>query len=198
MQAQDYRDFEHLIVSDGPDPELAALELPPQTRLIQLDDHDPAVRWGHRARLRGIEEAAGQILAWFDDDDTWSPRHLAAIVPIVPEGGFAYSRAMVHSQSGKSHYRIGDGPLAFGRIAPASMMVHDRKTLELETWRDDTGCPDWDLVRRWVERGVPYASVDELTVDYYPTSTLIDMDERVLVSYRPLRPPALTGRREEL
>jgi glycosyltransferase involved in cell wall biosynthesis len=184
VQAQDYRDFEHLIVSDGPDPELAGAELPANARLIQLDDHDPGVRWGHRARLRGIEEAVGQVLAWLDDDDGWRPRHLAALAPATPAGGFAYSRAMVHSASGNVHVRIGDGPLARGRISPASMMVHDRQILELETWRDETSWPDWDLVRRWVEHGVRYASVDEVTVDYYPHG--IDMDNYVLVAHRPL------------
>ena len=181
VHAQDFRDYEHLIVSDGPDPELAALELPPQTRLIQLDEHDPGVRWGHRARLRGIEEARGQILAWLDDDDAWRPRHLAALAPAVPEGGFAYSRAEVHG--GPAPWRIGDGRIAYGRIQPASMVVHDRDILALETWRDETNFPDWDLVRRWLTHDVPYASVDEVTVDYYPAG--IDLSAVVLSTARP-------------
>lgn len=184
VQAQQYPDVEHLIVSDGPDPQLAELYLPPSTRLIQLDEHDPGVRWGHRARLRGIEEAAGDVLAWLDDDDTWTPRHLSVLAQALPEAGFAYSRAIVHSAGGKT-FRIGDGPIAFGRITPASMMVHDRQILDLETWRDDTNQPDWDLVSRWVKRGVPYASVDEVTVGYYPDGQ--DFDAGVPVTDRPLR-----------
>jgi glycosyltransferase involved in cell wall biosynthesis len=181
VQAQDYRDFEHLIISDGPDRELARASLPTNTRLIQLNEHDPRARWGHRARLRGVEEAAGRVLAWLDDDDNWRPRHLATLAgPAI--GGFAYSRAMVHG--GNVPVRIGDGSPAHGRVQ-VSMIAHDAKILELETWRDETNWPDWDLVRRWLTCGIHHASVDEVTVDLYPSG--IDMKAGVLVSFPPWR-----------
>jgi len=181
IAAQDYPGIiEHIVVSDGPDPQLAA-RLP---SIIELPAHTPS-RFGHHARVKGIGVASGEFLAYLDDDDSWRPAHIRLLMEALqadPQAGFAYSRTIVHTARGP--VRIGDGPLAHGRITPGSGMLHRRDILATATWQDESGAPDWDLVRRWAQAGIPYISVDAETVDYYPNQE--DFSNAVPVSFRPL------------
>lgn len=192
VQAQGFRNFEHLIVSDGPDPVLAGMQLPEQARLIQLPDHDPAVKWGHRARLAGIALCQGDLVAYLDDDDAYRPDHLRLAVDALagdPAAGFAYPRMAAHMPGGI--VRIGDGFLGHGRIG-TSMIVHRTALLSVATWQDVPGAPDWDLVRRWLDAGVTAASIDAITVDYYPGES-VDWTNRVPVTFRPWRAACISG-----
>ncbi len=179
VQAQEYPAVEHVVVSDGPDAALART-LP---GLHQLGVHDDAARFGHRARMHGIRLARGEFIAYLDDDDSWRPSHLRVLMDALQQAGagFAYSRVIMHTPGGL--VRIGDGPPAQGRILPSSGMLHRREILATSTWQDEPGAPDWQLVRRWLEAGVTYVSVDAETVDYFPAST--DFRNAVPVAYRP-------------
>jgi glycosyltransferase involved in cell wall biosynthesis len=176
VKAQDYPVFEHVVVSDGPDERLATL-LP---GLHQLPEHDPAAHFGHRARVAGLEQTSGKFVAYIDDDDSWRPMHLRVLMNALAESGagFAYSRIVMHTPRGL--IRIGDGPLAQGRILPSLDLLHHRELLPISGWINEPGAPDWNLVRRWVEAGVSYVSVDMETADYYPGSS--DFDQAVPVA----------------
>lgn len=172
VQAQSRSRFEHVIVSDGPDPDLAARQWPPGVRYLELPAHPQGVRWGHEARLHGIAASYGQVIAYCDDDDAWRPDHLAVCVAALladPLAGFAVPRMIAHTRFGQA--RIGDGALARGRVA-TSMIVHWREILDTDTWTEDPAPPDWVLVSRWLDAGIAYASPDAVTVDYYPDGGL--------------------------
>ena len=165
VQAQSYGNIEHVVVSDGPDPELAAV-IPPGIRFAELPEHDPGVRWGTRARLRALAMARGEIIAYLDDDDAWRPQHVATLVAALnarPDAGFGWTRMAVHFPDGTTA-QLGGRP-SYGRIA-TSMMFHRRELLETATWQDSE-LHDWDLAEAWLMAGAGYVSVDAETADYY-------------------------------
>jgi glycosyltransferase involved in cell wall biosynthesis len=162
---------EHLVVSDGPDPGLrdAIAAAWPHVRYAELDGHDPQVRWGVRARLLGLDLAAGDTIGWLDDDNAYRPDHLARCAAALaghPDAGFAYTYAQFHLPSGDQ--LIGHDPPVLGGI-DTSVLVHRKHlTNQVATWRDD-GQPtiDWDLVERWMAAGITWTFVPDITMDYY-------------------------------
>lgn len=180
VAAQTYDNVEHVIVSDGPDPELAeriarvAAWRGESLRFEQLPEHDPAVRWGLHARLRGIELAKGGYIAYLDDDNAFRPEHVSRLVAALeatPEAGFAYSRMQVNGRG--PAYLIGSDPPFCGLI-DTSQIMHRRALLDVATWRDDGAQEtiDWDLIARWMAAGVTWACVPEITADYYAAGVM--------------------------
>lgn len=162
VQAQDYPGIvDHVIVSDGPDP-----DLPPLPGLTMLRHHRELVNRGVLARLQGTEISSGEVIAYLDDDNAWRPQHLGALVRALVDSGadFAYSRAMCHGEG--FSYSVGVAPPVFAQI-DTSLIVHRRELLETASWRPSSGPSDWDLVRRWTEAGAKWAFVPEITLDYY-------------------------------
>lgn len=173
VQAQTYGNVEHIIVSDGPDPELAeriarvTAWRGDSVRFEQLPEHDPAIRWGLHARLRGIDLAKGDYIAYLDDDNSFRPEHvarLAAALEASPGAGFAYSRMQVNGRG--PAYVIGTDPPVCGLI-DTSQIMHRRALAA--PWRDDGSQEtiDWDLVSRWMAAGTRWVLDDAVTADYY-------------------------------
>jgi glycosyltransferase involved in cell wall biosynthesis len=167
VQAQTWPHVEHIVVSDGPDPDLRK-QIPdlPNLRFIELDRHDPAARWGHWARLRGIDEAAGELIAYLDDDNAYRPEHLAEMVKVLedPDIDFAYGRMLMHFPG--QEWEIGLVVPAYGQI-DTSMLVHRRELLDRNTWEPSLPTIDWDIVYRWMTSGARWRYVPQVTVDYY-------------------------------
>jgi glycosyltransferase involved in cell wall biosynthesis len=173
VQAQTFRDFDHLVIPNENDPQLAALlgKLP-QTRVVPLGKPHPTP--GHWNRVLGGLLATSPFIAYLDDDNTWRPRHLEALVGALnahPEAGFAYAKLAY--PDGRV---LGDGILYPGHVVEcidASMFVHRAELLTgIATW-DPHMAPtelryalDGFLVEAWVRAGVNYAFVNEVTVDY--------------------------------
>ena len=173
VAAQDYPAVQHVIVSDGPDNVLAGKIAGRSCGAVvwyALPAHDPAARWGHWARLRGLELATGEYIAYLDDDNAFRPQHvarLAALLDLDPHAGFAYSQIMMHN--GGSSYVVGVPPPAYGQIDTSAIM-HRRRLLDTATWRDAGQLTiDWDIVERWLHAGAGWAHVPEVTADYYFT-----------------------------
>jgi glycosyltransferase involved in cell wall biosynthesis len=177
VQAQDYYSaVEHVIVSDGPDENLFAAPLTTPAdfrypvRYYQLPEHDPAARWGHWARLHGIDVAKGEYITYLDDDDAYRPEHcrlLAAALDENPGAGFAYARTIMHAQGG-AYCRIGTDPPQYGQITVT--LMHRRELLDIATWEQSRPTIDWDLVSRWLDAGVNYTSVGADTADIWPST----------------------------
>jgi glycosyltransferase involved in cell wall biosynthesis len=175
VQAQSYPRVEHIVASDGPDPELSARLHPagPDSRsnlwYRELDWHDPAEHWGHHARLLGIEYSSGEFIGYCDDDDSLRPEHcelLATALIADPEAGFAVSRMMSH---GSAHDAvIGYGPLAAGNVG-TPMIMHRREILDISTWGPAGLLEDWELVNRWLAAGIKHVAVDAETSDVWPS-----------------------------
>jgi glycosyltransferase involved in cell wall biosynthesis len=171
VQAQTYRPVEHLIVSDGPDPVLAAylrqLRAAPGLRLSyhELAEHDPAEHWGHHARQAGVELASGDLIAYLDDDDAYRPEHvelLARCFQEEPQIGWAYSRMASH---GTTVTHIGADPPHAGAIG--TPMIMHRASVPAR-WGPAHSMEDWYLVADWLGKGIPYESVLDVTVDVWP------------------------------
>jgi glycosyltransferase involved in cell wall biosynthesis len=179
VQAQTYRKVEHVIVSDGPDPELAG-KLAERSqdgafyhpvRFVELPARDPEPHWGHHGRLAGIEHSGGAYLAYVDDDDALRPEHcrkLATVLSEDPSIGWAYSVMASHSNSGLFTHIGEHGPPQNGQIG-TPMIMHRRETLEHGTWGPASSVEDWQLVERWLNAGITYGRVKEPTVDVWPS-----------------------------
>jgi len=175
--AQTYLRVEHVIVSDGPDQALmdraaAAADEWRGHRVSfrYLAEHDPAARWGHRARVFGAAVAHGELIAYLDDDNAFRPDHVAKLAAALeenPGAGFAYSQILM--QGNGMSYVVGVPPPSYGQIDTSAIM-HRREILNLAQWRDE-GQPtiDWDITERWLQAGVGWAHVPEVTADYYFT-----------------------------
>jgi cellulose synthase/poly-beta-1,6-N-acetylglucosamine synthase-like glycosyltransferase len=178
VQAQTYQRVEHIVVGDGPDPGLADLmgqlmsssAIYHPVRFFQLAEHDPERHWGHYARLRGIEESAGEYIAYVDDDDALRPEHVRLLAEALtrnPDAAWAYSVMASHSQHGT--VEIGyQGYPAEGQIG-TPMIMHRREILEHGTWGPASSVEDWNLVKRWLDAGQQYVHVPEVTVDVWPS-----------------------------
>jgi glycosyltransferase involved in cell wall biosynthesis len=164
--AQAYCNVEHIVVSDGPDPALRDLvPRDPAIRFAELPTHDWQARWGHWARLAGIDMAKGEIIAYLDDDNAFRPDHLRLLVDALLTSGadFAYSRMLVR---GGGEYEVGSPPPAYAQI-DTSIIVHRAELLQKATWQQSLPTIDWDLVARWLGVGATWTWVAETTVDYY-------------------------------
>jgi glycosyltransferase involved in cell wall biosynthesis len=162
---------QHVIVSDGPDPELEAqLEASgflsrSRTVYAQLE-RTRERKYGAWARRRGCELATGELVAYCDDDDALRRNHLERLVAALEESGayLAYSKMQVH-QHGRPSHVIGAEPPLLGRIGVA--MVHRAQLLDTATWGDPSYIEDWRLIDRWLEAGATWVFVPEVTYDYF-------------------------------
>lgn len=165
-----YEPVEHLVVSDGPDNSLYAAikaHARPGLRYVELESHDDTARWGHWARLAGIDMARGEYIAYLDDDNAYRPSHLFRLVRALednPDVGFAYPKTQMSIYG--QQYIIGVDPPIYGQV-DTSGLVHRRAILEIETWQPSLPTIDWDLVDRWMRAGVKWIFVPEVTVDYF-------------------------------
>ncbi|MCI4643608.1 MAG: glycosyltransferase [Hyphomonadaceae bacterium] len=95
VRAQTLADWELIIIDDGSPDETAACA----TQLAQEDSRIRVIRQRNAgpsaARNRGVRLARGDILAFLDADDLWSPERLAGMVAFLrahPATGVAFSR----------------------------------------------------------------------------------------------------------
>lgn len=168
VQAQNYQGgVEHVVVSDGPDLDLE-LQVKlryPDVHWLALDEHDHEARWGHWARLAGIEASSGEYVTYLDDDDTYRPAHcdlLAKALDAAPGAGFAYSMMLMQGAV------VGSDPPVYCQIG-TPMIMHRRELLEVATWEQSMPSIDWDLVSRWLDAGVRYVHVPAVTIDVWPS-----------------------------
>lgn len=179
VQAQAYPRVEHVIVADGPDPELtgkitglsSGSAFYHRVLFLQLPQRDPERHWGHHARLAGIEASSGELVCYLDDDDAYRPEHVAKLAALFENTtiGWAYSVMASHSRAG-GHAEIGHTDPPSGGQIGTPMIMHRRSTLEYGTWGPASATEDWELVQRWLNAGVPYGRVHQPTVDVWPSA----------------------------
>ncbi len=175
VNLQTYPNVEHIIVSDGPDPELAKKLFPPAVTptlkrwFLQLPEHDESPHWGHLARLHGIEFSSGELIGYVDDDDALRPDHCALLAETLeknPDVGWASSLMASHGPD--TTKEIGHGAPACGNIG-TPMIMHRRETLAHGTWGPAGDFEDWDLVNQWIHAGIGHIQVPEVTIDVWPS-----------------------------
>jgi glycosyltransferase involved in cell wall biosynthesis len=88
--AQTYEDWEHIIVNDGGEPvgleQLAKKHAEAYRGRLTVLHHETA-RGMQEAANAGIAAGQGAFLCLHDDDDSWAPEHLAAVVGFLDKAG---------------------------------------------------------------------------------------------------------------
>ena len=182
VQAQGYPSVEHIVVSDGPDPELKELLAEPWLNgwkdlwYHELPVHDEAEHFGAPARNAGLELAGGEYVTYVDDDDSLRPYHcgiLSAALDAHPEADFAASRMLSHSPYGDQV--IGAGELAAGNLGTPMVMHRRGVPAKYGTWGTDgqwgpgDRFEDWHLIWTWIQAGAVYVRVQAETSDVWPS-----------------------------
>ena len=121
--AQTFTDYEVIVVNDG-SPDTLEFETALQgyrERILYIEQEN---RGAAAARNRGLRSASGELVAFLDGDDLWSPTYLEEQVKFIKSSGrdLVYADALI----------IGDSPLAgrtFMETAPSEGEVTARSLL---------------------------------------------------------------------
>lgn len=173
--AQDYRDFEVIVINDG-SPDTPALERVLEAyheRIVYLKQEN---RRACGARNNGIQYARGEYLAFLDSDDSWMRTYLRTQMQHLendPALDMIYCDCLIDGtgrRAGKTHMQIcpSDGPATFESIllercqAPISATVVRRQTLMKAGLFDErlAMCDDFEMWLRLAYCGARIA--------YYP------------------------------
>lgn len=157
---------EHIVVCDGPDPELRELLADVPVRYAEVPEHHDnpgTLAWGVNL---GDGLATGEYIGICDDDNALRPDHarlLSEALDAHPEADFAYSRVVRHGCGDI----IGAEPPRFGFLDGNGLMWRKGVLERFGYWPTDTRTPDWGLVSTWLGNGARWVFVPEVTVDYY-------------------------------
>jgi glycosyltransferase involved in cell wall biosynthesis len=154
IEAQQFADREVLLVDDGSPVEL---KLPAFVRYFRQPHQGQAA-----ARNRGVREAQGEILAFLDTDDMWTPGHLSRLqagLETHPEAGIA---------QGRMRQLCGDRISGAYRMPYIQSCMFRREVFEICGGLDET-MPlgeDYDLMYRCWEKDIVKINVDEVSLIY--------------------------------
>lgn len=159
---------EHVVVSDGPDPELRELLAGVDVVYAEVHEHaDDPCNYGARARNRGLEVATGDLIAYLDDDNAFMPRHVEVLANALtehPDRDFAYSKMFRHGLGDV----IGAEPPEHGRVDSSTLMHRFGGQDKFGLWPVPAPyAVDWEFVKAWILAGATWVFVPEVTVDYY-------------------------------
>jgi glycosyltransferase involved in cell wall biosynthesis len=154
--------FELIVVDDGSDEPAKVVDAPGSLTDLRV------IRTPHRgigaARATGLAVARGELLAWCDDDDAWTPDHLRVLRDYLlehPEVDLVYASSQWAGQQDSSRSSCDsvphDGSLLrdFSYIF-ASDVMHRASAAREAGGFDWTlrACEDWDLWQRMSLRGL--------------------------------------------
>lgn len=168
LLAQSYRNFEIVVVGDGPadgtkemlakiaDPRLRYFEMPHYARYPK----EVKSRWfvgGVPARNIGLKLARGAWIAEMDDDDIFTPDHLEALFRFAKAGNYEFVSAKYERvKNGVKQLVDGEGNPKLGGIETWLYRSYLRVfKYNIASWRKSYNCPqEIDRFRRMVQCGV--------------------------------------------
>src|SRR6266404_236391 len=141
VRVQTYERIQHIIVTDGSDPELTHVlhgegycEDDEYHRLVQLgrnwtafsgDDH-----FGSLPRLVGSYLAAGDYIAYLDDDDEYLPDHVETL-SVVLDSGYDLALGRWRGPNGKTYGGTAEN------LSITSSIMHKAELLKVSNWKPD-------------------------------------------------------------
>lgn len=167
VERQTHRPIEHLIVADGPDPEVARLDGTGLVRVVELGRnwHSISQGWGAEARMAGTLLARGSLIAYLDDDNVLEPEHVGNLALFLEMRGVDF----VHSQMWMPNGEVlGSEEVAVNAI-DTGMVLHRAECLRFGHWQPAGYASDGELYSRWVERGASHAHWPAPTYRYRPS-----------------------------
>ena len=160
--AQDYKDFELIIVDDGSTDNTSDVLASYGEDVRVLFQENKGVS---AARNRGVAEASGQLVAFLDSDDLWLPKKLSMQVEffnktpdaLICQTEEVWIRNGIRVNPKKRHKKpsgmIFEPSLALCLVSPSAVMIR-RDVLDREGGFDETlpACEDYDLWLRLSSR----------------------------------------------
>lgn len=177
VRAQTYRPLEHVIVSDGPDPELRAMidaDTEPDVPIVYAEcgrNWTTYLRNSRNAAPIMVAQllARGEYLTWLADDERGTPDHIESLVNAMENAGadFAYSQTdcyWIGRPERQYRWIIGTDPPQCGQI---TNVLYRAKLLERGLTRLAADpCPDWDQISSWMKAGATWAYVPRVTFEH--------------------------------
>ena len=153
--AQDFKDFELIVVDDGSTDDTGQI----------LDSYDQDLMVLHQsnrgvsaARNRGIDAAAGRLIAFLDSDDLWLPRKLTTQVnffnsnpaAVINQTEEIWIRNGIRVNPRTRHHKfsgmIFEKSLALCLVSPSAVMMRRSLFDEVGLFDEDLpACEDYDL-----------------------------------------------------
>jgi glycosyltransferase involved in cell wall biosynthesis len=179
IEAQTYPNIEHIVVSDGPDPELAALmdywQHP--TKRVHLTFAECGRHWSSflAASTSTVPFQVAQWMArgdylmwWADDERALVPDHTEALVDLLEEtdADFVYPYVRLTSGPGvpMEPHIIGSDPPALGQITHALFRA---ELLDYCGFTPHVGsATDWYQIERWMQAGARWAMLPRVTFEH--------------------------------
>ena len=191
LNLQTYKDWQHVIVADGPDPalrqEMRTLGYRASGKRVFIElgrnwhgflggdgggqtPGSPGARGGRGSRgaevaLVGTHLAAGEHITYLDADCAYREDHLELCSKTLESTGadFVFTR-MMRNLDGRPWDVVGCGQVGYGMI-DGNMVVHDARLLVHANWRWG-GDADWDVIGRWQAAGAKAEYIPEVTVQW--------------------------------
>ena len=170
VQHLQMRDFEQIVVSDCPGPEIEA-----EIDRIVAETADPRIRhirratrkndWGHAPATDGYLAAAGEFVCFLSDDNAYLPDHFGRLVAAFdadPGLGFVYSSCLYNARKELRYCPPVGAGIDLGQPLFRTSMLRQH-------FGEQLPCPgvfswDWELIRILMQdKGVRWQHVDELT-----------------------------------
>lgn len=174
IQNQTFTDWEHIIVSDGPDPALKPI-LDSMGHTYKL--YECGRNWGSvmRPNVGGIPKAtgcnlaSGNYIAYLDDDNQYLPCHLEKLVSKIKEGyDFVYSVIDTRTDFAKFGKNVlGSPPPRYGDM-DTNIILHKWQNLLKHNWDGKGYQDDWFLVEKWLKSGLTWGWIPDVTVLWRP------------------------------
>lgn len=182
--AQTYQHFEVIVVGDAAAPEVEGAVLglgDPRIRYTNLTHRGPYPdedfkRWlvaGGPPINEAIRQARGRWIVQMDDDDRARPTRIAVLLDAARTRRleFCYGRIQEHGPDGHEAL-LCEWPPGWGRVSLNSSIMHaGLRFVTAELGEAVFGIVgDWARIRKMMRIGARIGMVDEVVLDYYPSS----------------------------
>ena len=169
--AQTYTDYEVLAVHDGLGGCLEEVN-DPRVRYIDIE------HFGNHSRPKneGILQSKGEYIAFLDDDNTWRPDHLQALINAFkdnPTLDIAYADRWVIDEDGKGQLGVTSdfNPFVLMQrnfIDTSDFLIKREAMFALGGWDEsEKRMLDWQLMIRAAKAGMKFHHVPLVLTDYY-------------------------------